>query len=83
VKFQTDPKVYLPTKGGVLRWAETEDIVRSWFGDTWNKQVDDISEAFYVNYKFGDPIGGPYDVSLQVLRDTVSTVNENLGLGKP
>ncbi|HVM90699.1 MAG TPA: invasin domain 3-containing protein [Verrucomicrobiae bacterium] len=83
VKFQTDPKVYLPTKGGVLRWAQTEDIVRTWFGSDWNTQVDDISEAFYVNYKFGDPIAGPYDVSLQVIRDTASTVNENLGLGRP
>jgi hypothetical protein len=83
VKFQTDPKVYLPTKGGILRWAQTEDIVRNWFGENWNRQVDDISEAFYVNYKFGDPIGGPYDVSLQVIRDTAPTVNENLGLGSP
>jgi len=83
VKFQTDPKVYLPTKGGILRWAQTEDIVQNWFGPNWNKQVDDISEAFYVNYKFGDPIAGPYDVSLQVIRDTASTVNENLGLGRP
>jgi len=83
VKFQTDVKTYLPTKGGVLRWVTTEDIARTWFGDNWNKQVDDISEAFYVNYKFGDPIGGPYDVSLQVIRDTAPTVNENLGLGAP
>lgn len=83
VKFQTDSKTYLPTKGGILRWAKTEDIVRNWFGDDWNREVDDISEAFYVNYKFGEPIAGPYDVSLQVIRDTAATVNENLGLGRP
>lgn len=83
VKFQTDPKVYLPTKGGILRWAKTEEIVRTWFGADWNKSVDDISEAFYVNYKFGEVINGPYDVSLEVLRDTARTVNANLGLGNP
>ncbi|MCK9361462.1 Ig-like domain-containing protein [Patescibacteria group bacterium] len=83
VKFQTDPKVYLPTKGGVLRWAKTEDTVREWFGNDWNKNVDDISEAFYVNYTFGEPINGPYDVSLQVIADTARTVNANLGLGNP
>ncbi|MCR4256092.1 MAG: Ig-like domain-containing protein, partial [Candidatus Uhrbacteria bacterium] len=83
VKFQTDPKVYLPTKGGVLRWAKTEDIVRTWFGSQWNTFVDDISEGFYVNYIFGTPIEGPYDVSLQVIADTARTVNENLGLGQP
>ena len=83
VKFQTDPKVYLPTKGGILRWAKTEDIVRTWFGSDWNKSVDDISEAFYVNYKFGEVINGPYDVSLEVIRDTARSVNANLGLGNP
>lgn len=83
VKFQTDPKVYLPTRGGVLRWAKTEDIVRNWFGNDWNQSVDDISEAFYVNYTFGEPINGPYDVSLQVIADTARTVNANVGLGNP
>lgn len=83
VKFQTDPKVYLPTKGGVLRWATTEEIVRTWFGQDWNANVDDISEAFHVNYTMGDPIEGPYDVSLQVIADTARTVNEHVGLGKP
>ncbi|KAA0206065.1 hypothetical protein EDM68_03590 [Candidatus Uhrbacteria bacterium] len=83
VKFQTDPKTYLPTKGGVLRWAKTEEIVRTWFGPQWNTFIDDISEAFYVNYTFGSPIEGPYDVSLQIIADTARTVNENLGLGRP
>lgn len=83
VKFQTDPKVYLPTKGGILRWAKTEEIVRTWFGNDWNQNVDDISEAFHVNYTFGEPINGPYDVSLQVIADTARTVNANLGLGNP
>lgn len=83
VKFQTDPKTYLPTKGGVLRWAKTEDVVRTWFGSQWNTYIDDISEGFYVNYSFGTPIEGPYDVSLQVIADTARTVNENLGLGSP
>lgn len=83
VKFQTDPKTYLPTKGGVLRWAKTEEIARTWYGPQWNTFIDDISEAFYVNYTFGTPIEGPYDVSLQIIADTARTVNENLGLGRP
>jgi hypothetical protein len=83
VKFQTDAKTYLPTKGGQLRWVKTEDIVRNWYGSDWNKMVDDISEAFYINYVFGTPIEGPYDVSLQIIADTARTVNENVGLGKP
>lgn len=83
VKFQTDPKVYLPTQGGILRWITTEAIVAAWYGTDWNTKVDDISEAFYVNYKFGEPIVSQYYVSLDVLADMAHTVNENLGLGKP
>lgn len=83
VKFQTDPKVYLPTQGGVIRWIKTEDIVAAWFGTDWNTKVDDISEAFYVNYTFGEPIVSQYYVSLEVLANMARTVNENLGLGKP
>jgi hypothetical protein len=83
VKFQTDPKVYLPTQGGVLRWIKTEDIVAAWYGANWNTKVDDISEAFYVNYTFGEPIASQYYLSLDVLASMARTVNENLGLGKP
>lgn len=83
VKFQSDSKTYLPTKGGVLRWVQSEDVVRNWFGGDWNKEVDDISEAFYVNYKFGDPIGSSLDVSLDIIRSSANSINVHLGLGSP
>jgi hypothetical protein len=83
VKFQTDTKTYLPTKGGVLRWVQTEEVARTYFGDQWNKSVDDISEAFYVNYKFGDPVGSPLDLSLEIVRSSVNSINTHLGLGNP
>ncbi len=83
VKFQSDPKTYLPTKGGVLRWVQTEAVARAWFGADWPHHIDDISEAFYVNYTFGDPIGNPLDVSLDGIRTSVSSINVHLGLGAP
>ncbi|MCC7522443.1 Ig-like domain-containing protein [Candidatus Uhrbacteria bacterium] len=83
VKFQSDSKTYLPTKGGVLRWVQSEDVVRNWFGSDWNREVDDISEAFYVNYKFGEPIGSSLDVSLDIIRSSVSSINGHLGFGNP
>lgn len=83
VKFQTDTKTYLPTKGGILRWVQTEETARGYFGNNWNQHVDDISEAFYVNYKFGEPIGSPLDLSLPIVQSSVNSINVHLGLGSP
>ena len=56
IKIQSDPRVYAVARGGVLRWVSTEAIARALFGDNWNKQIDDVSDAFFVNYRIGDPI---------------------------
>ncbi len=56
VKFLTDPKVYAVAPGAVLHWVATEELARSLYGADWMKQVDDISDAFYENYAFGDDI---------------------------
>ena len=75
VKVQTDSKTYLPTKGGVLRWVTTEDVARGLFGANWNTLVDDISEAFYVNYTFGTPITSAFDAPLDVLTSGDGTID--------
>jgi hypothetical protein len=56
VKFQTDVKTYAVSHGGVLRWLRTEEAARTFYGSNWNTQVDDVSEAFYTNYTFGEPL---------------------------
>lgn len=75
VKFQTDTKTYMVTRGGVLRWVATEDVAKKWFGANWNTFVDDVSEAFYANYKFGDPVNSPLDLELRIVRDDVQTID--------
>ena len=80
VKFQTDPKTYLVTKGGVLRWVQSEAVLRTWYGTAWNTHIDDVSEAFYVNYTFGKPIGSAYDVGLDVIKSYVPTIDADKGL---
>lgn len=83
LKFQTDPKTYIITRGGVLRWVKSEEIARAWFGQAWNTFIDDVSEAFYVNYRFGEPVEHPLDLSLQIIRDATRTVNADKGFGNP
>ena len=75
VKFQTDPKTYLVTRGGVLRWAKTEAVARGWFGTHWNQHVDDITEAFYVNYTFGQPVESPMDLDIDVVRENTISID--------
>ncbi len=61
VKFTTDPKVYAVAKGGILRWIKTEAAAVTLYGSLWNKNIDDISDAFYANYSFGQDVTGLSD----------------------
>jgi hypothetical protein len=56
VKFTTDPKVYAVARGSLLRWVKTEELARGFYGDDWNKKIDDIPDAFYTNYTIGTEI---------------------------
>lgn len=56
VKITTDPKVYFVDKEGTLRHLATEEIAKSLYGYDWYKKVDDIPDAYFVNYKIGDPL---------------------------
>lgn len=56
VKIQSDPSVYAVSKGGVLRWVQTEAVARTLYGNDWAKKVDDVSDAFFFSYTIGEPI---------------------------
>jgi len=56
VKVQTDPKVYVVSLGGVLRWIPTEAIAITLFGTSWAKLVHDVPDVFFLNYIIGAPM---------------------------
>lgn len=56
VKVPSIPKVYAVEPGGVLRWITSETVAKKIYGTGWQKRVDDLSEAFFVNYKEGAPL---------------------------
>lgn len=56
IKLQTDPKVYAVGMGGELRWVQTEAVAIALYGDDWNTQIDDVSDAFFADYTVGDAI---------------------------
>lgn len=56
VKFVTDPTVYAVEPGGVLRAVPDETWMEIFVGEDWNKQIDDVSDAFRPTYAIGEPL---------------------------
>lgn len=56
VKITTDPKVYAVDHNGTLRHVTSAEVAATIYGADWAKKVDDLSDAFFTNYKVGDPV---------------------------
>lgn len=56
VKITTDPKVYAVDTDGSLRWVQTEAVAKALYGNNWAKMVQDIPDAFFVDYATGPAI---------------------------
>jgi hypothetical protein len=56
VKITTDPKVYAVDRAGMLRWMTTPAIAASHYGASWSKNVEDIPDAYFINYRIGKPV---------------------------
>ncbi|MEK7615282.1 MAG: hypothetical protein AAB431_02770, partial [Patescibacteria group bacterium] len=77
VKFQSVPTVYAVSKKGQLRAINSEATAISLYGATWNKQIDDISDAFYGNYTFGSTIQSTNDYDVTAERSSVIDLDGN------
>jgi hypothetical protein len=78
VKIQSDPKVYAVSPGGTLRWIASETAARTLYGADWNRKIDDIPDAFFLNYKEGDSVTAPEDFDLDAARK-VASISDDLG----
>jgi hypothetical protein len=56
VKIDTVPTVYAVEPGGVLRSIVSEANAVALFGSDWNTKIDDVPDAFWVNYTVGDAL---------------------------
>jgi hypothetical protein len=72
VKITTDPKVYAVARGGMLRWIETEAIARALYGDQWARMVNDVPDAFFVNYRVTNSVHVVGDFSPTAERDATN-----------
>lgn len=75
VKVTTDPKVYAVSKNGILRAIASEAVAAALYGPDWNRQIDDLPDAFFVNYRIGEPIASAEDYAKATLTAAVPTIN--------
>lgn len=83
VKIQTDPKVYAVAKGGTLRWVQTEGVAVALYGANWNQKIDDVPDAFFVNYTTGTPIASTADYSVSSALAGSPDIGTDKGLVAP
>ncbi|NQU84088.1 MAG: serine protease [Parcubacteria group bacterium] len=77
IKIQSDPKVYAIGRGGELKWVKTEQAALQLYGDNWNEKIDDVSVAFFINYKIGAPIESVTDFSPGIETLAIRTINDD------
>jgi hypothetical protein len=77
VKFQSVPTVYAVSKEGVLHAVASEALAASLYGADWNKQIDDISDAFFGNYTIGTKVIQSSDYNVSIERNSVIDLDQN------
>lgn len=82
VKIQTDPKVYVVSKGGVLRWVKTEIIASIIYGVDWSAKIDDAPDAFFTNYTVGSEIALASDYSISSEINSSLSINSDKRIGE-
>src|SRR3989344_5221759 len=79
IKVQTDARVYAVGRSGTLRWMATEEVARALYGQDWNQAIDDLSDAFFINYLLGSQVAASGDFTPTGEQAGVTTVDQNLG----
>lgn len=78
VKFVSVNTVYAVGEEGELRAIGSEETAEDIFGSDWNQQIDDISDAFFGNYDFGDDIDDEDDYDPDDVYDLVDDIEDIL-----
>ncbi len=82
VKITTDPKVYAVAKGGVLKHVASEAVAVALYGADWNKQIDDVPDAFFTNYSVGSAVNAAAEFDKAAEMASATTINADKGLAE-
>ena len=81
VKITTDPKVYAVDAAGKLRWIASEAVASALYGATWAQSVEDVPDAFFVNYTTGASVAAAADFVPATVSAAALSINADKGLG--
>ncbi len=78
VKFTTDNRVYAVGMRRTLYPIASEAIAQALYGDTWNRQIDDIPDTFYTDYNIGVQITNAANFNVAVMETNARFLNNVL-----
>lgn len=78
VKIKTDPRVYAVARFGTLRWLTSEPIAKMIYGQNWSKNIVDLPDAQFANYRIGGNVTGPGQYWWKLERDNALSINADL-----
>ncbi len=82
IKIETDPKVYAISRGGVLRPIASEAVASAIFGPGWASLIDDIPDAFFMNYAIGTPITSVESFNRETELTSSKSINDDKSFGE-
>lgn len=80
VKITTDPKVYAVGANGSLMWVTDGSIAEALYGAGWTSMIEDVPDAFFVNYSIGSDINTAGDFDKTAQTDAAPTINDDKNL---
>lgn len=80
VKLQTSPTVYVVTARGLLRAVPSEAVAAALYGSNWNREIDDINDAFWTNYTVGATLTVASDFNRVSVTNAATNISVDKGL---
>lgn len=80
VKITTDPKVYAVGANGSLMWITDGSIAEAIYGADWTSMIEDVPDAFFVNYSIGSDVNASGDFDKTAQMDAATSINDDKNL---
>ncbi len=80
VKIQSDPKTYTVGANGALHHVPSEAVAIELYGANWNKQIDDVPDAFFANYSVDVALTASADFPVATITSAAANINTDKGL---
>lgn len=77
IKITTDPRTYAVERGGILRHVTSQEMAETLFGLNWKNKIDDVADAFFSNYKIGDPINDASQYNAETVKTATTTIAQD------